>query len=188
MFRHQCYFVQIQPGNLISQKFNSCLTDGRTDTPTYRDARTHLITLVKIIQRSWFSSTVHFIIWMKITGCLEYDLNTLNSWDYQLLSSKWGDPCWNHLLPSWLRSTSDEQARASNVVQYNDKGDRNMTRRKIRRISPEAKEFSPRAGIDQFTLATAEKRGRFTWSRSGWPYSIWILIQCEQNLINKICM
>ena len=54
-----CYFVQIQ---LISQKFNSCATDGytdrltdgqtngwmdgrkdqRTDTPFYRDARTHL--------------------------------------------------------------------------------------------------------------------------------------------------
>ena len=47
-----CYFVQIQ---LISQKFNSCVTDrptdrrmdrrtdGRTDIPSYRDARTHLI-------------------------------------------------------------------------------------------------------------------------------------------------
>ena len=54
-----CYFVRIRP---ISQKFNSCVTDGRTDrrtdrrtdgptdgrtdgrtdTPSYRDARTHL--------------------------------------------------------------------------------------------------------------------------------------------------
>ena len=48
-----CFFVQIQ---LISQKFNSCVTDGRTDRrtdrrtdgrtdiPSYRDARTHLKT------------------------------------------------------------------------------------------------------------------------------------------------
>ena len=34
-----CYFVSIQP---ISHKFNSCLTDGRTDIPSCRDARTHL--------------------------------------------------------------------------------------------------------------------------------------------------
>ena len=36
-----CYFVKIQ---LISQKFNVCdgRTDGRTDIPSYRDARTHL--------------------------------------------------------------------------------------------------------------------------------------------------
>ena len=45
----RCYFVRIQS---ISQKFNSCVTDGptdgptdgRTDTPSYRDARTHLKT------------------------------------------------------------------------------------------------------------------------------------------------
>ena len=35
----RCYFVQIQP---ISQKFNSCLTDGRTDASSHRDSRTHL--------------------------------------------------------------------------------------------------------------------------------------------------
>ena len=42
-----CYFAHIQP---ISQKFNSCVadrpmdwrTDGRTGTPSYRDARKHL--------------------------------------------------------------------------------------------------------------------------------------------------
>ena len=33
------YFVRIRP---ISRKFNSCVTDRRTDTPSYRDARTHL--------------------------------------------------------------------------------------------------------------------------------------------------
>ena len=32
----KCYFVQIQPGNLISQKFNSCVTDGPTDGRTDR--------------------------------------------------------------------------------------------------------------------------------------------------------
>ena len=41
-----CYFVRIQSGNPISRKFNWCVTDGptngRTDTPSYRDARTHL--------------------------------------------------------------------------------------------------------------------------------------------------
>ena len=45
-----CSFVQIQPRNTIFQKFNSCVTDRRTDGPTdgrtytasYRDARTHL--------------------------------------------------------------------------------------------------------------------------------------------------
>ena len=36
-----CYFVQIQP---ISPKFNSC--DLRTDKPSYRNARTHLIILL----------------------------------------------------------------------------------------------------------------------------------------------
>ena len=40
-----CYFVQIRPN---SQKFNSCVTEGRTDgqtdIPFYRDARTHLKT------------------------------------------------------------------------------------------------------------------------------------------------
>ena len=35
-----CSFVRIRP---ISHKFNSWVTDGRTDTPSYRDARTHLI-------------------------------------------------------------------------------------------------------------------------------------------------
>ena len=36
-----CYSVQIWP---ISQKFNLCVTDGPTDTPSYRDTRTHLKT------------------------------------------------------------------------------------------------------------------------------------------------
>ena len=43
------HFVKIQPRDPISQKSNSCVTDGRTDgrtdrrtdTPSYRDARTH---------------------------------------------------------------------------------------------------------------------------------------------------
>ena len=34
--------IQIWSRNPISQNFNSCVTDGRTDTPSFRDARTHL--------------------------------------------------------------------------------------------------------------------------------------------------
>ena len=34
-----CYFVQIQSGNLFSQKFNSCVTDERMDTPSCRIQR-----------------------------------------------------------------------------------------------------------------------------------------------------
>ena len=37
-----CYFVQIQSGNPISEKWNPFVTDGRTEEPSYRDVRTHL--------------------------------------------------------------------------------------------------------------------------------------------------
>ena len=72
-----CYFVHILPGNPISQKQlvydrrTNGPTDGWTDTPAYRDAKTHLKTItagvhqMRLLHRHW--NIDNYVIWWLFT-------------------------------------------------------------------------------------------------------------------------
>ena len=81
-FNSRCYFVRIQS---ISQKFNSCVTDRRTDgrtyTPSYRDARTHLKTVLIVYDSSspQFTFRPHGLYTKKKPGVL-LDSTRIPSW------------------------------------------------------------------------------------------------------------